>query len=88
MENKEKLEKLKTEIKLLQPIVSKSFEPFTGEFEKYREGHILEFEKYYSIRSQIRQLEWDLMTPEQQARDLEVRRQIRLKTGQIKEGEE
>lgn len=41
-------------------------------------------EKVNLLREKIRELEWKLMTPEQQARAKEVERLVKIKTGQIK----
>lgn len=70
--------------KKLEKIVTKSFET-SEQLEKYYKKNQVYFDEFDNVLQQIRQLEWDLMTPEQQARDLEVRRMIRLKTGQINE---
>ncbi|WP_312769278.1 hypothetical protein [Epilithonimonas sp.] len=87
MENlQEKLDFLKNRNKELSKIIFVGFDT-DEELDAYRLTISKEREEYFSNLEQIRQLEWDLMTPEQQARDLEVRHQIRLKTGQIKEGE-
>jgi len=86
MENlQEKLDFLKNRNKELSKIIFVGFDT-DEELDAYRLTISKEREEYFSNLEQIRQLEWDLMTPEQQARDLEVRHQIRLKTGQIKEG--
>lgn len=88
------LEKLKEEFSITQELINEIKKKYN-----YREGFsnddfdkfILEnksiLEKAKFLKDQIRQLEWDLMAPEEQARDLEVRKMIKLKTGQIKEDE-
>ncbi|MDE5438015.1 hypothetical protein KRE40_07830 [Elizabethkingia meningoseptica] len=84
---KDKLEVLK---KRNIELSTKIFVDFntSEELQKYRNENIDIFNEYQDNLEQIRELEWELMTPEQQARDIEVRRLIRLKTGQIKEDEE
>lgn len=85
MENKsEKLKKLKIRIKELRPIVSVGFKT-SEELDSYKKENEIIFNEYYSVYNEIRQLEWELMTPEQQARAKEVEYLIKLKTGQIKE---
>jgi len=50
----------------LTPIISKKFKPFTGELKKYKEKKHKIFEEYHKNRDEIEQLEWELMTPEEQ----------------------
>jgi len=88
METKEKLiQHLKIENDELKEIVFKSFDTME-ELREYKKTNKQTFDKYFSNLDRIRQLEWELMTPEQQARAKEVAYLVKLKTGQIKEGEE
>ena len=79
MDAKEKLEKLRTRLDEIKPMVSKSFPAFSGELEKYRDQNIDIFNEYYDIREQIQQLEWELMSPEEQSKKLKEREISKLK---------
>ncbi len=81
-----KLKKLKIRLEELKPIVSVGFKT-SEELDLYKKENEKVFNEYYTTYNQIRALEWDLMTPEQQARAKEVEYLVKLKTGQIKEEE-
>ena len=88
MESKEDLiKRLKQINEELRPIVFKSFKT-DKELDNYEKENQSIFNEYFDNQKQIRELEWELMTPEQQARAKEVEYLVKLKTGQIKEGEE
>lgn len=66
MENKKQnLKKLKERLKELLPIVSKKFKK-SKELEKYVDENIELYKEANSIHEEIEQLEWELMTPEEQ----------------------
>lgn len=78
-----KLNNLKERKKELEEVVSKSFQT-SEELERYYQKNKNYFDEYDSIFKEIHQIEWELMTPEQQARAKEVEYLVKLKTGQIK----
>lgn len=79
MENKKDLlEKLKARLKSIEPIITKSFKT-SEELKKYRDKNMGFYEEGKNLFEQIRQLEWELMTPEEKAKKLEVQQKIRAK---------
>jgi hypothetical protein len=52
------------------------------ELNTYRSTIQDERDEYFDNQEEIWRLEWELMTPEQQARRLEVSAKIKAKTGQ------
>lgn len=75
---KENLEKLKKINKELKPIIFKSFDTME-ELRKYKERKKEVFAEYFENQEQIEKLEWDLMTPEEQKKEEEVLRLMKLK---------
>ena len=79
MENKkEKLEKLIKRNEKLKPII---FVGFTTEKEllDYRKKIVKEREEYYDNQEKIKQLEWELMTPEERKNEEEIIEKMKLK---------
>lgn len=79
MENKsEELRKLKKRNEELKPIVLKSFKT-EKELDKYSKSIQKEIDEYYDNLEKIKQLEWELMTPEEQEKEKEVLRLMKEK---------
>lgn len=79
MESKRlKLEKLITRNEELKPIVFKGAKT-EKELDKYIKSIQKEFDEYYDNQEEIKQLEWELMTPEERAKEEEVMRLMKLK---------
>ena len=79
MENKkEKLEKLIKRNEKLKPII---YVGFTTEKEllDYRKKIVKEREEYYDNQEKIKQLEWELMTPEERKNEEEIIEKMKLK---------
>jgi hypothetical protein len=82
MENsKDKLARLRERNKALHQIVFVGFKT-SEELNTYRSTIQDERDEYFDNQEEIWRLEWELMTPEQQARRLEVSAKIKAKTGQ------
>ncbi len=79
MDIKEKLTKLKDRNKELHPIIFVGFET-SEELENYRKKIHNERVEYFENLKQIETLEWELMTPEEKERKLEIARKIKAKT--------
>jgi uncharacterized protein YaaN involved in tellurite resistance len=78
MNIKKKIEELKVKLKEFDPIVEKRFKTskeLQSHVQKYKEI----YQKAHDIGEQIEQLEWELMTPEERAREEEVLRLMKLK---------
>lgn len=79
MENTEKLMYLKNRNKELHSIVFVGFET-SEELKNYRNDNLEVFKEYQRNYEEIQALEWELMTPEERERKLEVARKIKAKT--------
>ena len=80
MENKKiELENLLNRNKELKPIIFVGFKT-DEELDNYRKKIHNERVEYYDNIKKIEELEWELMTPEERARKLEVAIKIRAKT--------
>ncbi|WP_397364018.1 hypothetical protein [Olleya sp. R77988] len=79
MENKkQKIKKLIKRNEELKPIVFVSFKT-DKELDLYRKKIHKERVEYFNNQKQIQQLEWDLMTPEEQAKEKKRDRFLELK---------
>lgn len=79
MENKKQLlQQLKKRFEELKPITTKGFKT-DRELDRYENKHKKIFKEYYDIGEQIEQLEWELMTPEERAKEEEILRLMKLK---------
>lgn len=76
--NKKRLEELKIRNEVLKPIVFVSFNT-EKELLAYRKKITKERDEYYDNLEQIQQLEWELLTPEEQEREKEVLRLMKEK---------
>lgn len=88
------LEKLKEEFNITQELINEIKKKYNfqkgfsnDDFDKFLLENKSILEKAKFLRNQILQIEWELMTPEQQARAKEVEYLVKLKTGQIKKEE-
>ena len=79
MENKrEQLEKLKERNEELKPKIFKDYKT-VKELETYRNNNLEIFQEYNDNQEKIKQLEWELMTPEEQEKEKEVLRLMKEK---------
>ncbi|WP_452602940.1 hypothetical protein [Pontimicrobium sp. MEBiC06410] len=78
MDLKEQLQVYKQRIEELKPIISKGFKT-DEELDLYVNENNLLFDEYYDLHEQIKTIEWDLMTPEEQSKKEEQRRLSKLK---------
>ncbi len=65
MDKKEILQQKKNRIEEIKPIICKSF-PSDKELDKYIKKNQLVFDEYDELFIEIEQLEWELMSPEEQ----------------------
>ncbi len=80
MKNKLKaLTEMKNRLNELQPVVSKGFKT-DEELSNYKKENELLFNEYYNLYKQIEQMNWELMSPEQKERKLEVVNKIKAKS--------
>ncbi len=79
MENKKQLlERLKKRNEELKPIVFKSFKT-EKELLNHRKKITKKRDEYYDNQEQIQQLEWELMTPEEQEEQRKLEHFLKLK---------
>lgn len=80
MENKKiEMENLLNRNKELKPIIFVGFKT-EEELDNYRKKIHSERVEYYNNLKKIESLEWELMTPEERERRLEVTKKVRAKT--------
>ena len=75
MNKKEILQQLEQRNEELYPIVFVGFKT-SEELQKHRETIPTEINEYFDNQKKIKTLKWDLMTPEEQAKRLELERKI------------
>jgi len=75
MNKKEILQQLEKRNKELYPLIFKDYDTMK-ELKDYKISHKNVFDEYYSNLPKIKQLKWDLMTPKEQAKRLELERKI------------
>lgn len=79
MENKEEfLKKLTNRNEELKPIVFRSFNT-EKELDNYSRNIQKELDEYYDNQEKIEQLEWELMTPEEQKAETDLIEKMKLK---------
>ena len=78
MDISKKIEELKSELKKLESITEKRFKT-SKELQSYLKKHESEYKKANDLEKQIQQLEWDLMTPEEQKAEKELIEKMKLK---------
>ena len=80
MKKKQKtLKQLKKRFKELKPITTKGFKT-SKELQNYKKKNIQLFEEYYEIGEKILQLEWELMSPEEQEKQKKRDKFLELKS--------
>lgn len=78
MNTKEKLEKLEKERLILLPISQVSFKS-KEEGQEYIQKNYEKLKRLNEIEAEIKQLKWELMTPEERAKEEETLRLMKLK---------
>lgn len=79
MNNKqEQLKKLKIRLEEIEPILNKTFKT-SKELNSYVEKNKELYEEGKNLFDQIQQLEWELMSPEERAKEEETLRLMKLK---------
>ncbi|WP_158961586.1 hypothetical protein [Myroides fluvii] len=78
MDKHKKIKELKEQLGELDPIVEKRFNS-SKELKRHVEKYKNVYQKAHDLFEQIQQLEWDLMTPEEQEREKEVLRLMKEK---------
>lgn len=78
MDKNKKIKELKEQLAELDPIVEKRFNS-SKELKRHVEKYKDVYQKVHDLFEQIRQLEWELMTPEEQEREKEVLRLMKEK---------
>lgn len=78
MDKNKKIKELKEQLAELDPIVEKRFNS-SKELKRHVEKYKDVYQKAHDLFEQIRQLEWELMTPEEQEREKEVLRLMKEK---------
>ena len=79
MNKKDILLELQRRNKELYPLIFKSYDTMQ-ELKDYKISHKNIFDEYYGNLEKIKTLEWELMTPEEQAKNLETKLKIIAKT--------
>ncbi|MGH1383811.1 hypothetical protein [Kordia sp.] len=75
MKKKQTLRELEERNKELYPLIFKNYDTMK-ELKDYKISHKHIFDEYYINLEKIKALEWELMTPEEQAKKIELRRKI------------
>ncbi len=78
MNKQKELQKLQKRNEELKPIVFKSFKT-EKELDNYSKKIYTEIDEYYDNQEQIQQLEWELMTPEEQEEQRKLEHFLKLK---------
>ena len=76
--NINKLESLKKELEQYNDLINQTFKT-KEELRRFRENNLERFNQLIELKKQIDKLEWELKSPEEQAKILEQRRLSRLK---------
>ncbi len=78
MDIKNKIQELKIKLKELDPIIEKRFKT-KKELQEYVEKNNEIYKKANEIHMKIQQLEWELMTPEEQEEQRKLEHFLKLK---------
>lgn len=79
MDNKEEqIKKLKNRLEEIEPILNKKFKT-SKELHSYMEKNKTLYEEGKNLFAHIQQLEWELMTPEEQEKQKKIERFLELK---------